>query len=60
MPLRIRMFSHKRGLEDGKHLKMKMREILQLFQTLLEEGVMVKVGEEVMVVKVPPMMSQIG
>ena len=47
-------------MKEGEQLKMRMREILQLHQTFLEGGVVVMVKEEVVVVEMPPMMSQIG
>ena len=46
-------------MEEGGQFEMKMKEILQLHQTFLGEGVMVEVREKVMVLEMPPMMSQI-
>ena len=47
-------------MEKGGQPKMKMKKILQLHQTLLEEGVIVEVGEKFVVVEVPSMLSWIG
>ena len=47
-------------MEEGEQLKVKLKEILQVHQTFLEEGFIVMVEEKAVVVEVSPMMSQIG
>ena len=43
-------------MEEGRQLKKKMKEIVQLLQTFLKEEVMVEAEIEVVVIEVPPMM----
>ena len=47
-------------MEEGGQLKVNLKEIPQLYQTLLGEGAMVEAREKAMVVEGSPMMSQLG